>query len=186
MPYYIKDPKRDHNFDNHPCAGFRILDPTVSTSPHHKISRSRAPEQVGFAQGLTPPWRHHLKTCMCLGLSNHGKGAKMCETTEPRSYLKRLCFSHPTCSQTMPLWLLQREGRRQQRPPPSPSLPPLPAVAVKTRHKSNSFGSEHTRHGGNWGTSHHRSKSNGSYQVQHSSFSGSGTHEPSIRRSFTP
>ena len=19
MPYYIKDPKRDHNFDNHPC-----------------------------------------------------------------------------------------------------------------------------------------------------------------------
>ena len=20
MPYYIKDPKRDHNFDNHPCV----------------------------------------------------------------------------------------------------------------------------------------------------------------------
>ena len=25
MPYYNRDPKRDHNFDNHPHWGFRIL-----------------------------------------------------------------------------------------------------------------------------------------------------------------
>ena len=29
MPYYIKDLKRDHNFDNHPCVlhilGFRVV-----------------------------------------------------------------------------------------------------------------------------------------------------------------
>ena len=24
MPYYIRDPKRDHNFDNHPCKGSLI------------------------------------------------------------------------------------------------------------------------------------------------------------------
>ena len=25
MPYYNRDPKRDHNFDNHPSVGFKPL-----------------------------------------------------------------------------------------------------------------------------------------------------------------
>ena len=38
MPYYNKDPKRDHNFDNHPCNNVRVL--------------SRIPERVLNVQGF--------------------------------------------------------------------------------------------------------------------------------------
>ena len=33
MPYYIRDPKRDHNFDNHPCIKDPSLDNNKSPSP---------------------------------------------------------------------------------------------------------------------------------------------------------
>ena len=41
MPYYVKDPKRDPNFDNHPFGGlnrFRTMNRQVARLPRGKAS----------------------------------------------------------------------------------------------------------------------------------------------------
>ena len=51
MPYYIRYPKRDHNFDNHPYDDFEIR--YVPVWRH----RSRVVGSLGF-RATQPPFRH--------------------------------------------------------------------------------------------------------------------------------
>ena len=43
MPYYLKDPNRDHNFDNYPCKSLRL------------VGVARPNTQVPEAKGIEPP-----------------------------------------------------------------------------------------------------------------------------------
>ena len=47
MPYYNRDPKRDHNFDNHPCA-FVVQDwlGTLGSRRAHRSLASAARSQI--------------------------------------------------------------------------------------------------------------------------------------------
>ena len=46
VPYYSKDPKRDHNFDNHPCKQTSYSD-TVTRALTSDLSKEANPEGPG-------------------------------------------------------------------------------------------------------------------------------------------
>ena len=46
MPYYIRDPKRDHNFNNHPYLGGRIKGTLGDIDSLNKVPLKRARSRV--------------------------------------------------------------------------------------------------------------------------------------------
>ena len=68
MPYYIRDPKRDRNFDNHPHVGIRVLLDSLrqparlrkacyeaGTGLHRELQTSKPPNTTGSRLTFGPP-----------------------------------------------------------------------------------------------------------------------------------
>ena len=51
MPYEIKEPKRDHNFDNHPCLKAKGIQPGASKYFRSSGSCSKKEVQVASPSG---------------------------------------------------------------------------------------------------------------------------------------